>query len=277
VENEANCQHAIEIAEIIGNRRRWQENVSCLALALLPQGQVERSAQLRQQVYDAAAKENDHQIQVWGLLELAEIALLHGEAAEAASFIAKAQVIGDDLGLTEEIWLHGLLGVTQLRLGDHAAAQTAVDKAQVAVSATPPGVFYLLEPIVGMAEVNMALWQASPKNGELKKRAQRTVKLLKQFARPFPFSKPRSLLWEGIYSWQEGKAAKATKHWLSGLESARELRMPYDEGLILLELGVHPTGETTEAEQALETAREILLSMGAVHDLQRLAALSLQC
>ena len=265
-ENEASCQGAIEIAEKIGNRRRWQENVSCLALALYSQGEIERSSRLRRQVLDAAAKENDRQIQVWGWLELAEIALLHGDAQEAAGFLTQAQEIGGDRGLTEEIWLHGLLGVTFLRRGDIGAAQMAVDQAQAAISRSAPGAFYLLEALSGMAEVNMALWQESPENGELKKRMQRTTGMLKQFGRSFPFSKPRSLLWQGLFTWHNGSEDKATKIWLSGLQSARELNMPYDEGLILSQLGAHAEGEAVDRERYLIAAREIFETLGAAYD-----------
>ena len=196
-ENENSCQGAIEIAERIGNHRRWQENVSCLALALYSQGAIERSTALRHQVLDAASRDDDRQIQIWGWLELAEISLLQGKLQEAADFLAKSQNIEGGRGLTEEIWLFGLLGVTHLRSGAVEAARTAVDRAQAAIARSAPGAFYLLEALSGMAELNMALWQAAPESKELKKRMKSTNGMLKQFARSFPFSKPRSLLWSG--------------------------------------------------------------------------------
>jgi hypothetical protein len=239
---------------------------------LYSRGEIERSAQLRAQIKAAAEKDDDRQIQIWGLLEHAEISLLQGQAAEAQAYTRAAQAFDDALGLTEQIWLYGLLGLTELRLDNLAEAQTAVDKAQEAISAATPSAFYLLEPLSGMIEVNRALWLASPDKKDLQKRAQRSVGLLKQFARSFPYSRPRSLLWEGIFARHEGSPEKARKLWLRGLERARELQMPYDEAVILLELGSE-TAEATSTEY-LEQARAIFSELGAVHELNRLDSLS---
>ena len=262
-ENEASCLGAMDIAETVGNRRRWQENSSCLALALYSQGEIERSSQLRRQVLDAAVKVDDRQIQAWGWLELAEIGLLRGKIQEAANFLAQAKELGESLGLTEEIWLYGLLAVTHLRLGDSEAAKTAVDKAQAAVAQKTPGAFYLLEPLSGITEVNTALWLQKPEDSELKQRVQKNIAVLKQFARSFPFSNPRSLYWQGLFNQYDSSQTKATKLWLKGLQSARELKMPYDEGLILLELAAHGEGETADREQYQIIANKIFETLGA--------------
>ena len=263
-ENETSCQGAIEIAEKIGNRRRWQENVSCLALALYSQGAIERSTDLRHQVLDAASKDDDRQIQIWGWLELAEISLLQGKLQEATDFLARAQNIEGGRDSTEEIWLFGLLGVTHLRSGAVEAAKTAVDQAQAAIARSAPGAFYLLEALSGMAELNMALWQNAPESGELKKRMKGTLAMLKQFARSFPFSKPRSLLWSGMFALHSGNGGKATKIWLEGLTSARELKMPCDEALILAQLGTHAQGESSlNKEEYLSLAQNIFEKLGA--------------
>ncbi|MDX1415534.1 MAG: AAA family ATPase [Candidatus Promineifilaceae bacterium] len=260
-ENENNCQAAIAIAETIGNRRRWLENVSCLALALYARGEIERSSQLRQQVLDAAVKEEDRQIQIWGWLELAEIALLHNMVEDALSYLNQAQGIEEGRGLTEEIWLYGLLSVAYLRQEDMAAAETAVDNAHAATSQSTPGAFYLLEALSGMAETNLALWRAAPADAELEKRCKSTVGMLKQFARSFPFSKPRSLLWAGAFAAHRGETKKAANLWQDGLQSARQLHTPYDEGLLLVQLAEHMDQQSAQEKEYRSAAQEIFSAL----------------
>ena len=236
-ENETYSLSTAAIAETIGNRRLWQEAISCLALTTMWRGEIERSAELRRQVFEAAARDEDRQIQVWGLCEQAEMALLHGDSDAAARLLTQAGEIAGDLGLTEQIWLNGLLAETRRRLGDMAGARTAVDAAQAAISAAPPSAFYLTAPIAGMIAVNMALWREAPDNAALKKRAKKSIDLIARYARSFPVARPRKFLWQGIYNWAEGDEEKAAIAWQKGMASARELQMPYEEGLLLLSVG----------------------------------------
>ena len=122
----------------------------------------------------------------------------------------------------------------------------------------------------------MAQWLAAPDDGDLKKRARQSASLIKQFSRSFPFSKPRGLFWEGVFNFHDNQRNKAMKGWLRGLEAARDLGMPYDEGLLLLQLGAYGEGGEIDQQSCFIEAREIFETLNAVHDLERLSALSRQ-
>lgn len=277
-EAQALFEDAIAKFERIGNRRRWRENMSLLGIMLLPCGQVARAAEVRAQVHAAAVQHGDAQIERWGLLELAEIALLQGKLDEAFDLLNQAAGPGGTLGRTEEIWLYGLLGAAHHRRGQPQPARQAAARALTLISAAPPNAFYLLEAYAGVAEASLALWEnRASGDGALQKAAGQApqkaagqaVKALKQFARAFPFAGPRALLWEGAYAWQAGRHGKARAAWAKGLGTAERLAMPYEQGLLHDAIGHHlPPGDPARAEH-LRRAAEFFAELGAAWDLAR--------
>jgi len=282
-------EDAIAKFEHIGNRRRWRENMSLLGIMLLPCGQVARAAEVRAQVHTAAVQHGDAQIESWGLLELAEIALLQGNLDQAFNLLNQARGPGGTLGRTEEIWLYGLLGAAHHRRGQPQPARQAAARAQALISAAPPNAFYLLEAYAGVAEVSLALWE-NPASGDgasqkaagqapqkatgqaPRKTAGQAVKALKQFARAFPLAGPRALLWEGAYAWQAGRPGQARAAWTKGLDAAEKLAMPYEQGLLHDAIGRHlPSDDPAQAEH-LGRAAEFFAALGAGWDLARASA-----
>jgi class 3 adenylate cyclase/tetratricopeptide (TPR) repeat protein len=257
-------EEAISKLERIGNRRRWLENLSLLAIMLMPRGEIDRSAKLRARLYEAAVQYGDTQIEGWALLEQAEIALLKGRLPQAIDFLNRADSLIAESGRTEVIWLNGLLGLAHLRQGDRELARDAASRAQKVISESPPNAFYLLEAYSGVAQVSVTLWdpEASPGRRTMQKTARQAVKSLKRFARAFPFGKPRALLWQGLYAWRAGKPSVAHRDWQEGLDEAERLSMPYEQGLAHYQIGSH-LGEENPARAAhLERAREILTELG---------------
>jgi class 3 adenylate cyclase len=280
-EAQALFEDAIAKFERIGNRRRWRENMSLLGIMLLPCGQVARAAEVRAQVHTAAVQHGDAQIESWGLLELAEIALLQGKLDAAFDLLNQAAGPGGTLGRTEEIWLYGLLGAAHHRRGQSEPARQAAARAQALISAAPPNAFYLLEAYAGVAEVSLALWESRASgNGAPQKAAGQApqkaagqaVKALKQFARAFPFAGPRALLWQGAYAWQAGRPGQARAAWAKGLGAAEKLAMPYEQGLLHDAIGRHlPPDDPARAEH-LRRAAEFFAALGAGWDLARASA-----
>lgn len=256
-ENEANCQEAIAIADSIGNRRRHLENLSCLALALYSQGDLQRSLSMRRQVLAMAERDDDRQIQTWGFLELAEINLLLQRPEQAVADLEKAAAVEEGRGMTEAIWLYGLQAVAHHRLGDRQGARSALNQAHQVTARSTPGAFYLLEALSGMAEVNFAFCQADPKDQSVKKGLERTLDMLKQFARSFPFSAPRYLLWNGEYINFANNSDKAIEIWQEGEQRARQLKMPYDQALLMKRLA-EQTGDAQGAVAAQEIMKGLI-------------------
>jgi class 3 adenylate cyclase/tetratricopeptide (TPR) repeat protein len=267
-------EDAISKMERIGNRRRWLENLSLLAIMLLPRGKVKRSAELRAQLHTAAVQYGDVQIEGWALLEQAEIALLEGELDGAFGFLNRAGELSAKFGRTEVIWYNGLLGVAHLRGGKPTQAREAAGKAQKVISESPPNAYYLLEAYAGVAEVSVTLWDpAAPASDDTTKAAQKAarqaVKSLKKFARSFPIGAPRALLWEGAYEHKAGKPVVAQTAWEQALKEAQRLAMPNEQALAHYRLGHLVEGDDAARADHIQRAGEIWTELGAAYQPER--------
>jgi hypothetical protein len=71
----------------------------------------------------------------------------------------------------------------------------------------------------------------------------------------------------GQYRHLDGDHAKAEAAWAEGVTSAREIKMPYVEGLVEFEIGCSASGEASRREH-LQRACDLLRGVGAAYDLQ---------
>jgi hypothetical protein len=194
----------------------------------------------------------------WVYSAKAENALRLGRPLETLELARKAY----DLYLhnndyISEIANMGLLSLASARLNQPGeAAQWAQRVDQRLRKIGSPTSFYFLDAFVALAEQSGG-----------KPEAAGILKRFRAFANVFPITEPRCLLYEGLHLWQSGKPERARKAWARGLRRAQELDMPYDQGLILLEGGLHSSG--TERADQLHRAVEMFTSLGAELDLQR--------
>jgi hypothetical protein len=141
-------------------------------------------------------------------------------------------------------------------------------------SSTRPTSRFLLEGYAGPAEVYLALWAQGTDNNTaaLQKAARQACQALQRYARIFPFAQPRAWLWRGVYEWQAGRAAKASKTWQKSLATAEKLNMPYEQALAHALLGRHAS--ETARPTHLAAARQIFTRLEATYDLDQLQATS---
>lgn len=235
-EAEATFTRAAEIANTIGHRRFWEENNTLLAMVLFQQGQVARARELNQQLLEQAQARGSTQTQCWAQLGLMQIALLRGDLAQALAMAHATQPIVAQIGIGEQIWLHGMLATLYQLQGDTPQALATATVAAELSKKAPPINFYALEGYANLAAVRFTAWEADPANAALRRASQEALGILRQFAGIFPAGKPRTQLMQGRAQWLTNARAAARTTWEQGLNLARQLALPYDELLLLEEL-----------------------------------------
>jgi hypothetical protein len=78
------------------------------------------------------------------------------------------------------------------------------------------------------------------------------------------------LLCKGLHAWLAGRPRQAHTRWQKGLEAARLLAMPYEEGLLCYEVGRHASSHTRH--EHLSRAAALFTRLGARSDLERVQA-----
>ena len=139
-----------------------------------------------------------------------------------------------------------------------------------------PSTFYRFEGYVGPPLVYLSLWEARAKGDHeaaneksYQELAWQACKGLRRFAWVFPFAQPRSWLFQGWYAWLAGKRGKAHKAWRKSLAHAKNLDMPYEQGLAHFEIGRHLPASDTGREEHLQHAIDIFGQLDAAWDLKR--------
>jgi hypothetical protein len=152
-----------------------------------------------------------------------------GEAVELAQ--SALALLARTADLSEEVRCHVTAAVGKLRLRDEAGALAAVETAVSLMreSMSTPTTFFTLDAYAGIAEVYLTLWAGGDQS--LKKNARQAVRRLHGFARVFPFGRPAAWLYQGMWEWGNGRAAKSIHAWEKSIHLAQKLNMPYEEGL----------------------------------------------
>jgi len=271
---------AAEIADRLGDRRRWEESLVMLELVHSTRGEFARCVELLADLYASARHRNDVQFQRTGLIEQGMLALVLGRVDEAAAFLkAAAAVLTEDetLDRADQIPYYGLLALVHLRRGEEWLARQAAETAAQLIAQTRPTLVTRNASVV--AEVYLTLWEAShdrppAERAAVAQAARQACKTLHDFARVFPIGQPRAWLWHGLYEWLAGQPRQAMKAWRKTLAAAERLAMPYDQGLAHYEIGRHATGP--ERQEHLARARALFAQLGAAYDLARAEAAAKQ-
>lgn len=258
-------QQALEISDRLGDRRNW-------AFALINQGrlahfrgQFELSIKRCADVYQNGLARNHLEHQAWGLNGQA-VSLFHlGKTNQAAELLEKALALYTlitDSGTAEQSTL-GTLAAVYLRKGELEKARNAADKTARLLRQASVRIAPSFDSYSNVAHVYLALWENSGtqrEKSEMKALAKQALDALHKFARTYPIARARSLLWQGLYDWLDGKPRSAQKNWQKSLSAAQKMSMPYDEALVYREIGRHAAG--SERDLNLARANEIFGRLG---------------
>ncbi|MEA3208312.1 MAG: hypothetical protein QOE70_1369 [Chthoniobacter sp.] len=276
-ETEVAFRRASAIASEVGDRRRWMECTCLFGSFHHFRGRFTERLPIEKDVFRIATESGDQQGKFWALGDQAESLISLGRFSESLQMIEAArELMMSNVGYGERLWLHGLLAVTQLRLGRMDLARKAAEEADRLISAVPPAVVLWMEGYAGPVTVWLALAEAaatdSAERAALLRRGAAACREMEKFAGIFPIGRPRARLFRGGVEWLAGRETKAHATWRKSLEAGELLAMPYEQGLAHYEIGRHlPTGDS-ERRPHLEKAAEIFARLSASFDLGRARA-----
>ena len=280
---EKHTRQAIDLFERIGDHSRFVESLTVQASASCFAGNIARYSHLINLISGAADQTGNELHRNWSMISQADEALLLGDARSAR------QLLESVLDMYEEhpdrsgmIRAYGLLGVALLRLGESDLSRGAADQVMRLVSGTLPTIFSTLDGYSGATEVYLMLWQqaslADPRPTTtsqiddvqgLQKAARQACRALAGYGRIFAIGRPRVDLYRGTLAWLEGNQPAGQRAWLRSLETAVQLKMPYDQGLAHYQLATHLASSDPQKRLHLEQAIDCFTNSGAVYDLMR--------
>jgi class 3 adenylate cyclase/tetratricopeptide (TPR) repeat protein len=261
-ESRAALTEAIELAERIGDKRRWIEGVCGISSPLHYQGEFERRVQLgREVLYASARRQGDFQAEAWGILDQIESLLAIGDVARYAPLLDDLEpFLAHDIGRSEQVWGHGMLALGRFSEGRAAAAWAEAVATNRAAAAMAPVAVYVFEGHAAAAEVLLSLaergWDGVARCTLLHEAAV-AVRELARYARVFPYARARKLSCQGRLRALRGRMG-ATRRLRAGVAEAVRIAMPLEEGIARLYLARHLRDA---AEQA--RARAIFKRLGA--------------
>jgi eukaryotic-like serine/threonine-protein kinase len=185
----ASLESALSAWQRIGHRRRWEECLTLLGMALYHAGDRTRSEKLRRELRIAGSASRSPQTIGWALIGRAEDSLAIGAAKTAVDLLVAARALGPAVRRVEQIWAGGLLARAHLAEGQPDAARIEAERALALAAGAIPTAFYALEGYVGIADTFIRLLVdpsvATP--GTIQD-ARRAVRALRRFARVFPIA-----------------------------------------------------------------------------------------
>ncbi len=266
---------AVEIADRIGHRRRWQESSTMLAIALAYTGDFARAAQIRNDISTAIRRSSSPSSRAGILLFQAESALLLGQINEALPLLDEvAEMLGDNAAPMPKMRLHALNALTTLYIGENEVARQAADQALQEITKSQLRSIYLLSAYSAVASVYVALWevnslQSSPATRDLAERTQQAWDVLQKNARVYPISQPGIWRLRGLIDWLSGNQDRAKKAWQRSLQFAEQFSMPFEQGLAHYEIGRHLDTQDPDRKTHLAQALAIFEKLGALYQLAR--------
>jgi tetratricopeptide (TPR) repeat protein len=222
----------------------------------------------------AEAQRNDNpQHHAWGLYARARSLVRSGSYGEAAVLAEAARaLLAEQADRASEIIALGVLALARLGLGEDEAAKSAAYAALEVMGGDVPTMFATLPGYSAVAHVFLELWARADEKEErraLSRAAAKACRALRAQALTFPLAAPAADLHVGHSLLLEGRTRRARSRLRRAAERARELGMPWEEGVALSLLA---TFEEPQAEAARVRARRLLLRMGAEMELGRLEA-----
>jgi hypothetical protein len=173
--------------------------------------------------------------------------------------------------------IHGTRSQVQLRAGQAAEAEASAGLALKAIDRTP--IFIYLAAFAGLLDTLLELSAAvSDRSSEhardLAKLTNQGLRKLRTFARILPFARPKYWLFRGRMEHLTGRTRRAQRSLGKGLALAERSGFTWDEGLLHFELARTLPTASAARETHLAEARRLFEKVRSIHDLGRVATLS---
>jgi len=270
---EKQAGQVLELADHLGDKRRWQDVTSHITSMHYFQGAFASSAELADELHKTASHRRDHRFMALALQDLTHHALYLGRLDDATQYLSTLQtLIGEGSEVSVIPLRMELLGMTALVHLQQGQIDQAVKKAQQSLDLTVkanPSFYAAITGYTAPAEVYLTLWEDQPNNAEFSRQSKLAIQTLKKYARVFPVGQPRLLRYQGWFHWLAGKKNRAQKAWQTGLYLAEQLNMQYDQGMVHYEIARHlPANEPARFEHVSQ-AMNLFTEVHATYDLER--------
>ena len=261
---------AIEIAERIGDHRRWDELMFTLAPATYRLGKHTQAVEQFKELYESGLRRGIVQIQAWGLTGMLYSSIPSGNTIDIEEKLKRVDF--DKLNVGDKVMVNGVLAHAAYARNDIDNAKLYADRAVNVVKSSDAVAQYVLEGIVGAAHVLLSMWESEPSRAVvMKEPMQILISALRSYSKTNTIGLPETFRCEGCVAWLNGKHSHAIKLWKEGLEHAIKLDMRYEQALLRYELGRHANDD--QSRNHLLQARDGFDIIGAENNYQKVNAL----
>ncbi|MCU0656686.1 MAG: DUF2791 family P-loop domain-containing protein [Polyangiaceae bacterium] len=272
------CEEAIRIAEVRGAKQDISTAKTLIAQADFYSGSFEKSRDLFLEIGEDARRRSNPQHHAWGLYAAARALIPLGELERARGMLREAHALLEpQVEVPSKIITPGLLAQVAQRLGDEQEAQQMAALCTARIRQNLPTVFATVAGYAGVADVYLRRWErllaaGDPGASEAGKVARRAVFDLLTLAFNIPLGWPYYHRLKGVELRISGHPDRASASFRKGIDRARELRMPHDEALNLLELA-RTLAPCRERSRSLDEAIRLFQQLHCPLDLQAAEAL----
>ena len=262
------------IAEELGDYRQWGDSVVLAAESALISSDVVQAMKLQLVLLEDARRRRNPLQQGWALFGVAANNIRMGNSASAVPMLEEAlQILEEIPNFASSININGTIALAHLRLGHNPQALQYASKVLELAQNLSPTVYSLDIGFSAVADVYFRLWETSLEDPwqkldteQLKSSALKAIKLVRAFEKVFPIGQPHTPYYRGWYEWLVGDKEKAVKLWNQSLEAALKYRMPYEEGLARVKLGMAESELNVRAGH-LKRAVEIFETINAPYEM----------
>ena len=270
-------KHTVSVSERLGDRRGRDDGLGNLVYVHYFQGEYSAGEAKADDLIRSATHRADRRSQASGLQAKATCLLRLGRFGQAIDCLRQAHILHTE-GIADarekgkepdvvddalELERYGLFSAAFLHQSEYDKALLVTRHLATLTAGAYPSNYSALLACATPAEVYLTLWETQGRGQDLDSLARKACKSLRSFARVFPIGEPRSLLWQGLLDWLEGKPEKGQRAWQESLRVAEQLEMPFDQGLAHYEIGRHLDAEDPARRQHLDRARDLFAGLGA--------------
>jgi ATP/maltotriose-dependent transcriptional regulator MalT len=263
----------LTLADLLGDKRRWQDVISHITSMRYFQGEFASSAELANELHQIASHRQDSRFMALAIQDIAHHALYSGRLDDATQYLSTLQALigeGSEVSIIPlKMELLGLTSLVHLQRGeDNEALKAAQQSLDLTVKANPS--FYAaVTGYTAPAEVYLTLWENQPANTEFAQQSRLAVQTLGKYARVFPIGQPRLLRYQGWLHSLSGKKDQAHRKWQTGLHRAEQLGMLYDQGILHYEIARHLSAADPAHSNHISQAINLFTRLNATYDLER--------
>ncbi len=267
------CTASRDAYDRLGDSERSGNANSIRAFMLLARGRFEEAYAAFIVTFDSSSSNSAVANRIWGLA--GQIASLLPTDVRHVSFIDELAALAEQAqSPADVIFARSQLALARLRRGEADLALEQANEVLEIATKVQPAVYYGVWSLAGAAEVFEVLLEGerdtrSSRARALRKSARRTSRILTRFSFMNPLARPRAQFHAGKLAWSNGRERRAKRLLRRSLVSAESMRMPYEQGLALFELGRHEKLGSVERQKILESAASIFEELGAKRDYDR--------